>query len=171
MIFFFGKQHLTNDKKPLKSEGGSDGNGLTWRPDSFSNIQVWLGNLYNLQNWCCNTKFLQEIAFYHLVSFYSTKLKLREHFLHLCRFWEKKKRDTAPLRKPVSFLAALWTPSSSPEPPIHLVSGKIVYVTWHLKRPGSPGDEDVWTREGGRDASAQKATEVQRRTNAIKTHW
>ena len=26
-----------------------------------------------------------------------------------------------------------------PEPPIHLVSGKIVNMTWHLKRPGSPG--------------------------------
>ena len=34
------------------------------------------------------------------------------------------------------------TSSSSPEPPIHLVSAKIVGMTCHLKRPGSPGDED-----------------------------
>ena len=41
---------------------------------------------------------------------------------------------------PDSFLSGKGA-SSSPEPPIHLVSGKIV-GTWQLKRPGSPGDED-----------------------------
>ena len=41
-------------------------------------------------------------------------------------------------RKFFVWLLAQVHPSSSPEPPIHLVSG----MTGHFKRPGSPGDED-----------------------------
>ena len=54
-----------------------------FRINFFQLLKFGLEIFEILRKWSCNTKFLQEIAFYHLEFFKLLFHKFREYFLHL----------------------------------------------------------------------------------------